>query len=91
MTGMTVINGTAIRKPSSGKTTPMTRPDRQGKKAVQAFLTVEKWKTLRHLVTDTERTANDLLDEAITLLAEKYREEPRQSKTRNTTRALRHG
>jgi len=46
---------------------------------VQAFLTSEKWKTLRHLVTDTERTANDLLAEAISLLAEKYREVPLMS------------
>jgi hypothetical protein len=31
---------------------------------------------LRHIVTDTERTANDLLSEAIDLLAEKYGERP---------------
>jgi hypothetical protein len=41
-------------------------------------VTVEKWKTLRHLVTETERTANDLLDEAITLLDEKYGLPPQQ-------------
>jgi hypothetical protein len=36
--------------------------------------TVEKWKTLRHLVTDTERTASDLIAEAIDDLAAKYGE-----------------
>jgi hypothetical protein len=56
----------------------MTRPEREGKKQVSAFVTVEKWKTLRHLVTDTQRTANDLIDEAIDLLAEKYREPPQE-------------
>jgi hypothetical protein len=40
-------------------------------KAVQAFVTVEKWKTLRHIVTETQRTANDLIDEAIEMRAEK--------------------
>jgi hypothetical protein len=63
----------------------MTRPERQGKKQVSAFVTVEKWKTLRHLVTDTERTANDLIDEAITLLAEKYGNQPQQPKPRKTS------
>jgi hypothetical protein len=52
----------------------MTRPDRQGKKTVQATVTVEKWKILRHIVTDTERTASDLMSEAIDLLAVKYGE-----------------
>lgn len=50
----------------------MTRPDRIGKKTVQALVTVEKWKTLRHIVTETQRTADDLLSEAIDMLAEKY-------------------
>jgi hypothetical protein len=31
----------------------MTRPDREGKKLVGAWVTVEKWKKFRHLVTDT--------------------------------------
>jgi hypothetical protein len=53
-----------------------TRPDRIGKKGVQAFLTVERWRMLRHLVTDTERNASDLLDEAIKLIDEKYRKRP---------------
>jgi antitoxin-like ribbon-helix-helix protein len=63
----------------------MTRPEREGKKQVSAFVTVEKWKTLRHLVTDTERTANDLIDEAITLLAEKYGTEPKQPTGKKTS------
>lgn len=50
----------------------MTRPDRIGKKTVQALVTVEKWKKLRHIVTETERTGDDLLSEAIDMLAEKY-------------------
>lgn len=50
----------------------MTRPDRIGKKTVQALVTVEKWKKLRHIVTETQRTGDDLLSEAIDLLAEKY-------------------
>jgi hypothetical protein len=54
----------------------MTRPEREGKKQVSAFVSVEQWKTLRHIVTDTQRTANDLIDEAITLLAEKYPTHP---------------
>ena len=59
----------------------MTRPDRLGKKAVQAFVTVEKWKKLRHIVTETQRTANDLITEAIDLLAEKY-EQPKRAYSR---------
>jgi hypothetical protein len=52
--------------------TDMTRPDRIGKKTVQALVTVEKWKKLRHVVTETQRTGDDLLSEAIDMLAEKY-------------------
>jgi hypothetical protein len=48
------------------------RPDRENKKLVGAWVTVEKWKTLRHILTETQRTANDLIGEAISLLAEKY-------------------
>jgi hypothetical protein len=58
----------------------VTRPEREGKKQVSAFVTVEKWKTLRHMVTDTQRTANDLLDEAIDMLAAKYGERPKSPK-----------
>jgi hypothetical protein len=36
----------------------MTRPDRIGKKTVQAFVTVEKWNQLRHIVVETQRTAD---------------------------------
>ena len=50
----------------------MPRPDRVGKKTVQAFVAVSKWKKLRHIVTETQRTGDDLLSEAIDMLAEKY-------------------
>jgi hypothetical protein len=50
----------------------MTRPDRLGKKTVSATVTVAQWKKLRHVVTETERTASDLISEAIDHLAEKY-------------------
>lgn len=63
----------------------MTRPEREGKKQVSAFVTVEKWKTLRHIVTETERTANDLIGEAIDLLAEKYGQ-PKEPKAKGRKR-----
>ena len=50
----------------------MTRPDRIGKKTVSVMVTVEKWKKLRHIVTETERPAGDLISEAIDDLAVKY-------------------
>jgi hypothetical protein len=59
----------------------MARPDRQGKKLVGGWVTVEKWKTLRHLVTETERTANDLISEAIDDLAQKYGEQEQKPTT----------
>jgi hypothetical protein len=61
------------RPRSRGPDEPRRYPYREGKKTVSATVTVEKWKTLRHLVTETERTANDLLAEAIDDLAVKYR------------------
>jgi Ribbon-helix-helix domain len=61
----------------------MTRSDRLGKKTVQATVTVEKWRKLRHLVTETQRPASVLLDEAIDLLAEKYGQ-PKPPKVRKT-------
>jgi hypothetical protein len=70
------MTGTTPRHLLTGEA--MTRPEREGKKQVSAFVSVEQWKTLRHIVTDTQRTANELIDEAITLLAEKYREQPQQ-------------
>jgi hypothetical protein len=50
----------------------MTRPDRIDRKSVQAWVTKAQWRKLRHVVTETERTANDLISEAIDLLAAKY-------------------
>ena len=54
---------------------------RQGKIGVQADITLDKWKALRHLVTETRRSANDLIDEEISLLIEKY--SPQAQPTRN--------
>jgi hypothetical protein len=54
------------------------RPDREGKKMVGAWVTKEKWKTLRRIVTETERPANDLITEAIDMLAEKYGGQPQE-------------
>ncbi|MGA8756589.1 MAG: hypothetical protein WB611_09685 [Stellaceae bacterium] len=54
----------------------MTRPDRIGKKTVSVTVTVERWKKLRHIVTETERPAGDLISEAIDDLAVKYPTEP---------------
>jgi hypothetical protein len=64
----------------------MPRADREGKKQVAAFVTVAKWKTLRHIVTETERTADNLIDEAIDMLAEKYGEQPKQPTGKKTSR-----
>jgi hypothetical protein len=64
----------------------MTRSDRIGKKTVQAFVTVEKWRKLRHLVTDTGRTGDDLLSEAIDMLGEKYGEQPKEPGARKASR-----
>jgi hypothetical protein len=64
----------------------MTRPDRENQKFVGGYVTVEKWKTLRHIVTETQRTANELIDEAITLLAEKYRDQPTAPSRKKTSR-----
>jgi hypothetical protein len=69
----------------------MTRPDRQGKKQVSAFVTLEKWRALRNVATKTARNQTELITEALDDLAAKYGEQPRQAKARNTARALRHG
>ena len=54
---------------------------------MQAFVTVEKWKQLRHIVTETQRPASDLIDEAIDMLAEKYRTQPQEPKPKPKRRA----
>jgi hypothetical protein len=41
---------------------------------------------LRHLVTETQRTANDLIGEAVDMLAEKYGERPQQPTGKKTSR-----
>jgi Ribbon-helix-helix domain len=63
----------------------MTQPNRIGKKNLSVTLTHEKWRKLRNIVTDTERPATDLIDEAIDMLAEKYPTTP----TRGAKRARR--
>jgi hypothetical protein len=62
----------------------MTRPDRQGKKSVQGFVTVEQWKKLRHIVTETQRDGSSLISEAIDMLAEKYGIQPKEPSGRKT-------
>lgn len=51
-----------------------TSAHREGKKQVSAFVTIEKWRSLRNIATKTERTQTDLLTEAIDDLARKYAE-----------------
>jgi Ribbon-helix-helix domain len=58
----------------------MTQSNRIGKKNLSVTLTREKWKKLRTIVTDTERPATDLIDEAIDMLAEKYPTTPTGAK-----------
>ncbi len=43
-------------------------------------MTVEKWRKLRNIATNTERTAGDLIAEAIDDLAAKYAEQPQEPK-----------
>jgi hypothetical protein len=64
----------------------VTRPEREGKKQVSAFVTVEKWRKLRNVATNTDRTQTDLIDEAIDLLAEKYGTGPKQPTAKKTKR-----
>jgi hypothetical protein len=63
----------------------MTRPEREGKKQVSAFVTVEKWRKLRNVATKTTRTQTDLLTEAIDDLAMKYGTEPKQPAGKKTS------
>jgi hypothetical protein len=64
----------------------MTRPDRLGKKTVSATVTIEQWKKLRHVVTETQRPASDLISEAIDDLARKYGEHPKEAAGKTTSR-----
>jgi hypothetical protein len=43
---------------------------------VLAFVTVEKRKQLRHIVTEMQRTADSLITQAIDLLDDKYPAQP---------------
>jgi hypothetical protein len=59
---------------------------RDGKKQVSAFVTLEKWRTLRNVATKTERSQTDLLTEAIDDLAVKYGEQPHPPTGKKTSR-----
>ena len=54
---------------------------------MQAFLTVEKRKQLRHIVTEMQRTADSLISEAIDMLDDKYPAQPGRREGRAATRA----
>ena len=41
------------------------RPEREGKKQVSAFVTLDRWRKLRNIATKTTRTQTDLITEAI--------------------------
>ena len=63
----------------------MARPEREGKKQVSAFVTLDRWRRLRNVATKTARTQTDLLTEAIDDLAAKYGEQPKQPAGGRTT------
>jgi hypothetical protein len=64
----------------------MAREDRANKKLVGGWVTVEKWKKFRHLVTDRQSTTSDLIAEAVDLLGEKYSEQPQEPGRKKTSR-----
>jgi|SRR6266850_4378113 hypothetical protein len=74
------------RPRTRGPGEPRQHAYREGKKTVSAPVTIEKWKKLRHVVTETQRPATDLINEAIDMLAEKYGEQPPQPTGRKTKR-----
>jgi hypothetical protein len=49
-------------------------PEREGKRQLAAFVTVQRWRTLRKIATKTKRTQTDLITEALDDLAAKYGE-----------------
>jgi len=46
-----------------------------GRKVVTTRLNIELMKALKHLAVDTDKAINDLLEEAIADLLQKYKEE----------------
>jgi hypothetical protein len=64
----------------------VARPEREGKKQVSAFVTLDHWRKLRNVATKTARTQTDLITEAIADLAVKYGEQPQQPTGRKTKR-----
>ena len=53
----------------------MPRLDRI-KKTAQAFVAVEKWRQLRHIATEMQRTAASLITQAIDMLDDRYPAQP---------------
>jgi hypothetical protein len=52
---------------------PLDRPDRQGKKIIAGHFPKATWAELRALCIKHDKTAQELLDEALTDLFAKYR------------------
>ena len=63
-----------------------TRPDREEKKQIGAFVTKEQWRKLRNVATKTERSQTALIIEAIDDLAVKYGEQPQEPTGKKTSR-----
>jgi hypothetical protein len=55
------------------KVTPRERPDRDGKKIIAGHFPKATWKRFRLLSTNMECTAQELLEEALSDLFQKYR------------------
>jgi hypothetical protein len=53
---------------------PAERPDREGKKIIAGHFPRSTWAALRRLAVDQDKTAQELLDEALADLLAKYRQ-----------------
>jgi hypothetical protein len=58
-------------------------PSRQGKKAITAWIELDTWKHFRHVVTEQQRSGEDLLTEAVSLVIDKYSLQPQPSRNGN--------
>jgi hypothetical protein len=65
----------------------MPGPRPHVKKTVQAFVTVEKWKQLRHIVTEMQRAADSPITQAVDMLDDRYPAQPGRREGRAATRA----
>jgi hypothetical protein len=63
----------------------VARPEREEKKQVSAFVTLDRWRKLRNVATKTTRTQTDLITEAIDDLAAKYGAQPREPSGRKSS------